>query len=77
MISPPAQRLAPEALQSIDNLATNLDYAAKLVLTVFHLFLVLQIVVSSLVELTILEISELQEDLGGFIMETITLIKVL
>ena len=28
---------------------------------------------SSLVELTILEISELQEDLGGFIMETITL----
>ena len=33
----------------------------------------LQIVVSSLVELTILEISRLQEDLGGFIMETITL----
>jgi hypothetical protein len=29
--------------------------------------------VSSLVELTILEISGLQEDLGGFIMETITL----
>ena len=28
---------------------------------------------SSLVELTILEISRLQEDLGGFIMETITL----
>jgi len=34
---------------------------------------VLQTVVSSLVELTILEISGLQEDLGGFIMETITL----
>jgi ABC-type uncharacterized transport system permease subunit len=34
---------------------------------------VLQTVVSSLVELTILEISRLQEDLGGFIMETITL----
>ena len=33
----------------------------------------LQIVVSSLVELTILEISRLQEDFGGFIMETITL----
>ena len=33
----------------------------------------LQIVVSSLVELTILEISGLQEDLGSFIMETITL----
>ena len=33
----------------------------------------LQTVVSSLVELTILEISGLQEDLGGFIMETITL----
>jgi hypothetical protein len=38
MISPPAQRLAPKALQSIDNLSTYLDYAAKLVLTVFHLF---------------------------------------
>ena len=38
MISPLAQRLAPEALQSIDNLATYLDYAAKIVLTVFHLF---------------------------------------
>jgi len=38
MISPLAQRLAPEALDSIDNLATYLDYAAKLVLTVFHLF---------------------------------------
>jgi hypothetical protein len=37
----------------------------------------LQIVVSSLVELTILEISGLQEDLGSFIMETINLIKVL
>ena len=33
----------------------------------------LQIVVSSLVELTILEIYGLQEDLGGFILETITL----
>ena len=33
----------------------------------------LQIVVSSLVELTILEIFGLQEVLGGFIMETITL----
>ena len=33
----------------------------------------LQTVVSSLVELTILEISRLQEDLGSFIMETITL----
>ena len=32
-----------------------------------------QTVVSSLVELTILEISGLQEDLGCFIMETITL----
>jgi hypothetical protein len=30
--------LASKALQSIENLATNLDYAAKLVLTVFHLF---------------------------------------
>ena len=38
MISPLAQRLAPEALQSINSLATYLDYAAKLVLTVFHLF---------------------------------------
>ena len=38
MISPPAKRLAPEALQSIDNLVTYLDHAAKLVLTVFHLF---------------------------------------
>ena len=38
MISPPAQRLAPEALQSIDNLVTYLDCPAKLVLTVFHLF---------------------------------------
>ena len=38
MISPPAQRLAPEALQSIDNLETYLDYATKLVLTMFHLF---------------------------------------
>ena len=38
MISPTAQRLAPEALQSIDNLATYLDYVAKLVLTMFHLF---------------------------------------
>jgi hypothetical protein len=57
MISPLAQRLAPKALQSIDNLATYLDYAAKLVLTMFHLFfLVLQTVVSCLVELTILEI---------------------
>jgi hypothetical protein len=34
---------------------------------------VLQIVVSSLVELTILKISGLQKDLDGFIMETITL----
>ena len=33
----------------------------------------LQTIVSSLVELTILEISGLQEDLGSFIMETITL----
>ena len=33
----------------------------------------LQTVLSSLVERTILEISRLQEDLGGFIMETITL----
>ena len=56
MISLATHRLAPEALQSIDNLATYLDCATKLVLTVFHLFLVLQIVVSSLVELTILEI---------------------
>ena len=38
MISPLAQRLAPEALQSIDNLETYLDYATKLVLTMFHLF---------------------------------------
>ena len=38
LISPLAQRLAPEALHSIDNLATYLDSAAKLVLTVFHLF---------------------------------------
>ena len=38
MISPLAQRLAPEALQSIDNLETYLDYATKLVLTIFHLF---------------------------------------
>ena len=38
MICPPAQRLALEALQSIDNLATYLDNAAKFVLTVFHLF---------------------------------------
>jgi hypothetical protein len=43
------------------------------VLTVFYLFLVLQTIVLTLVELTILEISGLQEDLGGFIMETITL----
>ena len=41
MISPLAKRLAPEALQSIKNLATYLDCATKLVLTVFHLFLVL------------------------------------
>jgi len=34
---------------------------------------VLQTTVSSLVVLTILEISRLQEDLGGFIIETITL----
>ena len=38
MIFPLAHRLAPEALQSIDNLATYLDCAAKLVLNVFHLF---------------------------------------
>ena len=38
MISPLAQRLDPEGLQSIDNLATYLDCATKLVLTVFHLF---------------------------------------
>ena len=38
IISPLAQRLAPKALQSINNLATYLDCAAKLVLTVFHLF---------------------------------------
>ena len=38
MISPLAQRLAPESLQSIENLATYLDCAAKLVLIVFHLF---------------------------------------
>ena len=38
MISPPTQRLAPKALQSIDNLVIYLDYAAKLILTVFHLF---------------------------------------
>ena len=37
MISPLAQRLAPKAHQSIDNLAAYLDCAAKLVLTVFHL----------------------------------------
>jgi hypothetical protein len=73
MISPPAQRLAPEAFQSIDNLAIYLDCATKLVLTMFHLFLVLQTIVSSLVELTNLEISGLQEDLCGFIMETMTL----
>ena len=54
MISPLAQRLAPEALQSINNLATYLDCATKLVLTVFHLFLVFLTVVSSLLELTIL-----------------------
>jgi len=38
MISPLAQRLDPEGLQSIDNLETYLDCATKLVLTVFHLF---------------------------------------
>ena len=38
MISHLAQRLALEALSSIDNLVTYLDCAAKLVLTVFHLF---------------------------------------
>jgi hypothetical protein len=37
-ISPPAKRLAPKALQLIDNLATYLDCATKLVLSVFHLF---------------------------------------
>ena len=72
MISP-TQRLALEALQSIDNLATYLDCATKLVLTMFHFFLVLQTIVSSLVELTNLEISGLQEDLGGWVLETITL----
>ena len=38
MMSPSVQTLAPKALQSIDNLAAYLDCAAKLVLTVFHLF---------------------------------------
>jgi hypothetical protein len=38
MISHLAQGLAPKALQSIDNLATYLDCAAKFVLTEFYLF---------------------------------------
>ena len=71
MISPLAQRLAPEALQSIDNLATYLDCVAKLVLTVFHIFLMLQTVVSSTAELMDLEISGLQEDLDGFIIDQV------
>ena len=41
------------------------------VLTVFHLFLVLQTLVSSTAELTDLEISGLQEELAGFIMDQV------
>ena len=44
---------------------------AKRVLTVFHLFLVLQTLVSSTAELTDLEISGLQEELAGFIMDQV------
>jgi hypothetical protein len=48
-----------------------LECLAKLFLTVFHLFLVFQIEVSSTPELTDLEISGFQEDLSGFIVDQV------
>jgi hypothetical protein len=67
-----AHRFGPSApLVNLDDLATYLQFVAKLVLTVFHLFLVFQIELSPTPELTYLVISGFQEDLSGFIMDQV------
>jgi hypothetical protein len=63
-----AHRFGPSA--PLVNL-TYLQFVAKLVLTVFHLFLVFQIELSPTPELTYLVISGFQEDLSGFIMDQV------
>jgi N-acetyl-beta-hexosaminidase len=65
-------RFGPSApLVNLDDLATYLQFVAKLVLTVFHLFLVFQIELPSTPELTDLVISGFQDDLSGFIMDQV------
>ena len=58
-------------LVNLDDLPTDLQCVAKLVLTVFHLSLMFQIELSSTPELTDLEISGFQEDLSDFIMDQV------
>jgi hypothetical protein len=68
----PAHRFGPLApLVNLDDLTTYLECLAKLFLTVFHLFLVFQTEVLSTLELADLEISGLQEDLFGFIIDLV------
>lgn len=58
-------------LVNFDDRATYLECVPKLVLTMFHLFLVFQTEVSSTAELTDSEISGFQEDLVGFIVDQV------
>ena len=60
-----------DAFRNLDDLATYFECVAKLFLTVFHLFLVFQTEVSSILELTDLEISRFQEDPSGFIIDQV------
>jgi len=67
-----AHRFGPSApLVNLDDLAMYLECLAKLFLTVFHLFLMFHTEVSSILELTDLEISGFQEDLSGFIIDQV------
>ena len=57
--------------RNLDDLATYFESVAKLFLTVFHLFLMFHTEVSSILELTDLEISGFQEDLSGSIIDKV------
>jgi hypothetical protein len=66
-----AHRFGPSApLVNLEYLATHLECLAKLLLTVFHLFLMFQTELSSTLELTDLEIFGFQ-DLFGFIIDQV------
>jgi hypothetical protein len=71
MISPAHRFGTSVPSVNFDDLATYLECTPKLVLTVFHLFLVFQTEVSTTAELTDSEVSGFQEDLAGFIVDQV------